>query len=229
MSIPGIAEEITLDSGFAETANITPNKDKLKNVTLELMQANNLSKTQKHIRVFDHKTLYIKEKIGKQGRHILLDLSLLDENAVLVRNFNKATLIASIALGIFAYIAFYLQSNELVNVPSMHMYGATGLLGIISVACFVFTVKSYQNTIVFKTAQGKVPALSLFSKIPNKKVFNQFTKALVNNIELARSNSDDSKNNLMAAIVGEHRRMFEKGFLTQEQFDQAKKNILSGG
>ncbi len=227
MSIPGIAEQITLDSGEAELASITPNKDDLKKVTLELMQSSKLHKTQRQVRVFDHKIIYIKEKIGKQARHILLELALMDENPVRVRDFNMATLIASVVVSLFAVIAFYIQSKGLLKVPDLYMYLAIAALAMASVACFIFTAKSFKDTWVFKTAHGKVPVLSLFNKTPNKAQFSQFTKALMSNIELARANSRFSKSKFLPAIVGEHRRMFEKQFITDEQFEQAKKNILS--
>lgn len=227
MSTPGIAEEITLDSGESEVASITPVKENLKNVTLELVQFNKLHKTQKHIRVFDHKTLYIKEKIGKQARHILLELSLINEKPVLIRDFNVATLVASIAVTIVACIASYIHTKGLINTPDIFMYSGIGILALAAVACFVLTAKSYQNSWVFKSADGNVPVLQIFSNAPNKKVFSKFTKAFANNVELARSNRKKDSN-LLPAIVGEHRRLFEKGFISEEQFDQARQNILSG-
>ena len=227
MSVPGIAEQITLDSGETEIASITPNKDDLKKVTLELAQFNKLHKTQKHIRVFDHKTLYIKEKVGKQTRFTLLDLSLVDENPVRIRDFNTASLISSIAVSLVAVAAYYIQMKGLLNLPSLYMYGGIGLLGLISVACFVATSKSYKDTWAFKTAHGQVPFLLLFNNVPNKANFKQFKKALANNIHLARENTQLDRNKILPAIVGEHRSLFEKGFITEAQFEQAKKNILS--
>jgi len=228
MSIPGIAEQITLDSGEAELASITPNKEDLKKVTLEIIQQSKFHKTQRQVRVFDHKVLYIKEMIGKQGRHILLDMALLDEKPVRVRNFNIATLVASIAVSLFAVIALYIESKNLLNVPSLTMYGIAGALVLAAIGCFIFTAKSYKDTWVFKSVHGRIPVLSLINNAPNKALFSQFTKALMSNIELARTNSKFSSSKFLPAVVGEHRRLFEKQFLTQEQFDQAKKNILSG-
>lgn len=227
MSVPGIAEQITLDSGESEIASITPNKDDLKKVTLEIVQFNKLHKTQKHIRVFDHKTLYVKEKVGKETRFILLDLSLVDENPVRIRDFNTATLVASIAVSLFAVIAFYIQMKGLLNVPALYMHGAVALLAVISVFCFVLTAKSFKDTLAFKTAHGQVPFLFLFNNIPAKANFKQFVKALKSNIELARGNSKHIKSKIMPAIVSEHRSLYEKGFITEAQFEQAKKNILS--
>ena len=227
MSIPGIAEQITLDSGEAELASITPSKENLKKVTLELVQQNKLHKTQRQVRVFDHKTLYIKEMIGKQARHILLDIALLNEKPVRIRDFNMAMLIASIVVSIIAVIAIYVESKNLINVPAIALYAIAGVLALTSVACFILTAKSYKDTWVFKTNHGRVPVLYLFNNAPNKAMFLQFTKALMNNIELARANSKLSNSKFLPAIVGEHRRLFEKQFITQEQFDMAKKNILS--
>ena len=229
MSVPGIAEQITLDSGETEIASITPNKEDLKKVTLELAQFNKLHKTQKHIRVFDHKTLYIKEKAGKQTRHTLLDLSLVDENPVRIRDFNTPALVASVAVSLVAVIAYYVQIKGMLNLPSLYTYGAIGLLGVISVICFVATAKSYKNTWAFKTAHGHVPFLFLFNNVPNKASFLQFKKALTNNIQLARENNKMDKSKILPAIVSEHRSLFEKGFISEAQFEQAKKNILSGG
>lgn len=229
MSVSGIAEQITLDSGENEIASITPNKDNLKKVTLELVQFNKLHKTQKHIRVFDHKTLYVKEKVGKQTRHTLLDISLVDENPVRIRDFNTASLVAALVVSLLAVIAFYVQIKGLFNVPALHMYGAVALLSLIAVACFVFTAKSYKDTWAFKTAHGHVPFLLMFNNVPNKANFLQFKKALMSNIELARANSNLDKSKILPAIVGEHRSLFEKGFISEAQFEQAKKNILSGG
>lgn len=227
MSVPGIAEQITLDSGEAELASVTPNKDDLKKVTLELMQTSKLHKTQRQVRVFDHKVLYIKEKIGKQARHILLDLALIDETPVRVRAFNMTTLIAAIAVSVLALITFYVQSKGFLKVPDLHMYGVIGLLAVVSVACFFFTAKSFKDTWVFQTAHGRVPVLTLFNNVPGKPPFAAFAKAFMNNIELARANSRLSKSKFLPAIVGEHRRMFEKQFIAEEQFEQAKRNILS--
>ena len=227
MSIPGIAEQITLDSGEAELASVTPNKDDLKKVTLELVQISKLHNTQRQVRVFDHKVLYIKEKIGKQARYILLDLALMDETPVRLRDFNMTTLIASVAVSIFAVIAFYIQSKGLLSVPGLYMYGLIALFAVVAVGCFVYTAKSLKNTWVFKTAHGEAPVLTLFNNTPNKAQFAQFTKALMSNIELARANSSLSMSKFLPAVVGEHRRMFEKQFITEQQFEQAKKNILS--
>ena len=227
MSLPGIAEQITLDSGVDDVISITPNKNDLKNVTLELGQMSKLHNTQRHVRVFDHKVLYIKEKVGKQARSILLDLSLMEDNPVRVRDFNMTFLIAAAAMSLMAYIAFYIQTKALLNTPDIVMYSAIAILVFASIGCFVLTARSYKDTWVFKTAHGNVPFLTLFSKTPNKATFKQFAKALMNNIELARSNNSVPKSRLLPAIVGEHRRLFEKGFISKEQFDQAKKNILS--
>lgn len=226
MSVTGIAEQITLDSGETELATITPIKDNLKKVTLEFVQQNKLHKTQRQVRVFDHKTLYVKEMIGKQSRHILFDLSLIDENAVTSRSINKGLFIASIISGILGFAVYHIQSNSLIDLPSLYLYSAFGVLALTSLACFVLTVKSYKNNLVFNTAHGKVPILALFKNIPNKNKFKQFSKALMGNIELARSNNSIPASKLMPAIVGEHRRLFEKGFITEAQFEQAKKNIL---
>ena len=227
MSVPGIAEQITLDSGETEIASITPNKDNLKKVTLELVQFNKLHKTQKHIRVFDHKTLYIKEKVGKQTRFTLLDLSLVDENPVRIRDFNTATLVASLAVSLLAVAAYYIQMKSLLNVPPLYMYGAIAALAFTSVFCFVMTAKSFKDTWAFKTADGQVPFLLLFNKVPNKAAFLQFKKALTNNVHLARENNKLDKGKILPAIVGEHRSLYEKGFISEAQFEQAKKNILS--
>ena len=228
MSLPGVAETITLDSGENSAISITPNKDDMKSVTLELVQNNKLLKIQRHIRVFDHKVLYIKEKIGKRARHILLELSLIDDKPVRVRDFNTATLIAASAIGVLALSTFYIHTKGILNVPDIFMYAGIGILGFASIACFVLTAKSYKNTWVFKTAHGKVPVLCLDNNIPNKTVFEQFTKALMNNAGLAKEVHIKPKPEVLPAIVGEHRRLFEKGFITEEQFDQSKKNILSG-
>lgn len=227
MSISGIAEQITLDSGETELATITPNKENLKKVTLEIIQQNNIHKAQRQVRVFDHKTLYIKEMIGKQSRYILFDLSLIDENAVTSRSINKGLFIASVVLGVLAFVAFHIQSNALLNIPSLYLYGAFGVFALASLACLVFTIKSYKNNLVFVTAHGRVPILTLFNNLPSKDKFKQFSKALMSNIELARSNNTIPTSKLMPAIVGEHRRLFEKQFITEQQFDQARKNILS--
>ena len=227
MSISGIAEQITLDSGETELATITPNKETLKKVTLELIQQNNIHKAQRQVRVFDHKTLYIKEIVGKQSRHILFDLSLIDENAVTSRSINKGMFITSIVLGILAFATFHIQSGSLLNVPSIYLYGAFGTFALSALACLVLTAKSYKNNLVFITAHGRVPILTLFNNLPSKEKFKQFSKALMSNIELARSNNTIPTSKLMPAIVGEHRRLFEKKFITEQQFDQAKKNILS--
>jgi len=227
MSLSGIAEQITLDSGETELANVTPNKDKLKNVTLELVQVSKFHKTQRQVRVFDHKVLYIKEKVGKLGRHILLDLALMDENPVTVREFSLVSLVACGVTGLVAAITFFLALNGLVSVAPLYMYGTGALLTLISASCLFLTARSFKNTLVFKTIHGRVSVMSLFKNDPNKAKFTQFTKALINNIELARANSQYSKSKFIPAIVGEHRRLFEKQFITQEQFDQAKQNILS--
>ena len=108
------------------------------------------------------------------------------------------------------------------------MYSVIGLLALISVACFVYTAKSLKDTWVFKTVHGKVPVLTLFNNTPNKSQFTQFSKALINNIELARANTSLPLSKFMPAIVGEHRRLFEKQFITEQQFEQAKSNILGG-
>ena len=227
MSLPGIAEQITLDSGEANAVSITPDKNELKNVTLELAQTSKLHKTLRHIRVYDHKVLYIKEKVGKQGKHILLDLSLIDDNPVRIRDFNTATLITAAAISIMTCIAFYIHAKGFLKTPDIFMYIAMAILAIAAIACFVLTAQSYIDTWIFKTAHGKVPILTLYSNAPNKATFQQFTKNLMKNIGLARSDNSAPESKLLPAIVGEHRRMFEKGLITEEQFEQAKKNILS--
>jgi hypothetical protein len=228
MALSGIAEEITLDSGVAEIASITPNKENLKKVSLELVQYNKLHRTQRHVRVFDHKTLYIKEKVGKVMRHILLDLSLMDEKPVRVRDFNTTTLIASVIVSILAFITFYIGSKGIIGIPDIYLYSGVATLTLASIACFVLTARSYKDAWVFLTAHGKAPVLNLLNNVPNKPAFRQFTKSLASNIELARSNNGTSHSKLMPAIVGEHRRLLEKQFITEQQFEQAKKNILSG-
>jgi hypothetical protein len=228
MSLPGIAETITLDSGEISAINITPNRDDIKNVTLELAQNNKLQKIQRHIRVFDHRVLYIKERIGKQARHILLELSLIDDKPVRVRDFNSAIFIAGSAIAILALVTFYIHTKGVLNIPDIFMYLGIGILGLASFACFVLTAKSYKNNWVFISTHGKVPVLCLDSNIPNKTVFEQFAKALMNNVALAKEANKKPNPEMLPAIVGEHRRLFEKGFITEEQFGQSKKNILSG-
>ena len=98
------AEQIILDSN---ERNITPSDSDLESLQLELRQANKLKDAQRVIQIFDSHVVKVTEKFGKRTQSFMLNLALLNDKPVRIRNIQPKFLISTLGLAFISYLTWF--------------------------------------------------------------------------------------------------------------------------
>lgn len=219
------AEQIILDSN---EHNITPSDNDLNSVILELRQANKLKNTQRLIQIYSSHVIKVTEKVGKRTRSFMLNLALLNDKPSHIRHIQPRLLGSTFALGLISFLTWYLKSKGVAFLSSSYTYAVIALLATSTIITAAMAIKSFTNSWVFASAQGRIPLITLFHNHPNKQQFNQFISEMINHIVMAKSELRLSRSQIMPLEVGEHRRLAEEGIISKNQYELAKNNILKG-
>ena len=217
------AEQIILDSN---ERNITPSDSDLESLQLELRQANKLKDTQRVIQIFDSHVVKVTEKFGKRTQSFMLNLALLNDKPVRIRNIQPKFLISTLGLAFISYLTWFLKSKGIGFLSSSYVYAVIALLATGTIITAILAVRSFTNSWVFETSRGRIPLITLFHNHPDKQQFQQFISEMINHIVMARSEIRLSESQLMPLAVGEHRRLKDEGIISNDQYESAKARIL---
>lgn len=95
----------------------------------------------------------------------------------------------------------------------------------VAVGCLLFSVFRSSHRAVFYTEKGKIPMFELYVNLPDKKRYQNLLKKLQSSIERAKKLLPADKNRL-AMEIAEHRRLFNEGVISEQQYEKAKGNIF---
>ena len=217
------AEQIILDSG---EINIRPTEQHLNSITLELLQTDKGKKRQKLFRVYDNKILSVTEKSRRNTKTTLINLIMLDETPKRKRSINMTYFFTAVGLGATAFLVYYLKSHGVSFLSSPYVLAVIGLMACSAVFILGFMFKTFQNSMIFKTRHGRVNLVELFNNNPDKTQCQGFISQLMEKIAAVHARYPIPDAKLLPAELGEHRRFREEGFITTEQYNAAKANIL---
>jgi hypothetical protein len=216
-------EQITLDSG---EVNIRPTEQHLNTITSEILQVNKNKKLQKLLQVYDDKILCVTQKFRKKKSTVLINLIMLDETPKRKRNINMGYLFTSIGFTLATYLVFYLKSKGLEFLASPYTYAVMGVLALVAILVFGLLIKSFQNSLVFLTRHGHVPAVELFHNYPDKAQYQQFISRLSEKIAAVHNRYPIPESKLLPAELGETRRLRDAGFISAKDYETAKSRVL---
>lgn len=216
-------EQITLDSG---EISIRPTENHLNTITLELLQINKQQKLQRLFRVYDDKILAITEKSRKKTTTWLINMIMLDESPKRKRSINMAYFFTGMGFGAAAFITYYLKSRGVSFLSSPYTYAVIGSLAVIGIFLLGLMVKNFQNSLIFVTRHGRVPAVEFFHNNPDKTQYQGVISQLMEKIAAVQARYPFPEAKLLPAELGEHRRLRDEGFISADQYNRAKARIL---
>jgi hypothetical protein len=102
---------------------------------------------------------------------------------------------------------------------------ASSLLAANAIVFLVLTAYSCHNRLVFYSMNGWVPLVILMYRNPNDEKFQAFTDALRRQIRNIQSNFGSPSEMLRDDLI-EHRRLMERGIISENRYDLIKQYIL---
>lgn len=218
------SEQITLHSSEFDQLeeDITPTT-----ITGELSQSVNIKEQIKLFRIFDKKHLNVNEKTAKGTISFFVNLTILDAKPAHKRIIKFAPLFWGVFFISLAWFAYYLKNIGLPILTSPYVYTAIILFAAIGLILIVYVVKATRNVLIFYSEHGRIPLVELFYRVPNKATFLHFVSELSDCINANKSKSYYTDSQTLAAELSEHRKLRDKGILSNKDYETAKNNIFS--
>ena len=126
----------------------------------------------------------------------------------------SAFLILAISAALIAYSDLFPDSSM-----------ASSLMAANAIVFLVLTALSCRNRLVFYSRNGLVPLVSMFYRNPNDERFCAFTSALTAEIKYIQSRYG-SRSEMLREDLIEHRRLMERGIISEKHYDWIKQYIL---
>jgi len=191
-------------------------------MSLELKQTKIFS-PEYHFCFKDKYTLRVIQKLLNNHKEFMLDLAVIEPE--LHRRFiwAKKSLSSFILL---AMISLYsVTPGNFFNTDFSHSF--VWLVLLLSIISFVFVIifSGYQK--YFVSREAKVPLVVFYNNVPDKKTFNAFIYYLLQQSSQRFKKLNLSLQMIRAGELKTLRRLLDGRFISQQQYEQAKKKLLT--
>lgn len=224
MSIEQHAEEILLES--EEVPTDKPNEESFSKVTAQLIQIQKWKRRGVATQILENKFLFAKTFRNRSSKTYWINLLFVDPAPKRDKHLDWRWGIG--ALIFLANAAAFITVEHYFHVSAKFIYfhSFTALAATLTLLCILMMVYTAKNTLLFTTLNGHIPILHLEYNKPSKDQFQNYVNALSQCIEQAQQHSR-RKNNGLADELAEHRRLKEEKAISEQDYEQAKNNILS--
>lgn len=205
----------------------TPTQASLTNVTQQLSQYNKWKMQRKIFKVYDDKYLSVVDLSLMTSKKYWFQLCHLDPEPENIRSMDYRFIIATLVLGIIAYLTLYAGASFKLGFINQYYKPLAALLITSSVISLVFAIYISKNVTIFYSYNARFPMAVLLKNYPSKAEYRSFLAALSALVRQARDTSIHEKSQDLANELSELRRLKNDGFVTQKEYDEAKRNIFS--
>ena len=225
MNLENNAEQILLESDDDLIAG--PTEESFSKVSAHLVQIQKWKHHSLGTQILDNKFLFVKR--FQNGKNIKYWANLLFADPIPKRERHidwrwglGALILLANSAGLMAAEHYFHVSAHFIYFNSITVVALA--LALISVLVMIYR---YRNSLVFTTAHGKVPILTLAMNNPSKAEFQNYAKTLRECIERLQQQHAHRMNNQLANELAEHRRLKDSEAISAQEYENAKNRILS--
>lgn len=220
------SEEITLYTAAPVHEEDEQNPD-AQVATLKFTQLDKQRSLGKKLVLYDNKQLSVSNYALKSKDQYWLNLGFVNAKAeqkwLIAWSWLGSTLTASA----FAALSAAIAVKPLLGIDKWTAIGVSLLfVGICVLSAFALFRKS-RRVLNFYSLNGKAKVMELLFNNPSRDAYNQFTKTLVQKIQLAQQKQHLGKKETLAAELAMHRQLMQNNIITAEQYEAAKKRLFS--
>ena len=219
------AEEIQLTSGDLSDGDPAP--DVFDKITAELVQIQRWKSSGIRAQLLDNKFLYVRQH--RNGREIKYWINLLFANPVSKREIHLGWRWGVVAISLSAIAAvLHMAENRFPSISELSYLDSVIIgLGTLAVVGLLMMVYRSSFALVFRTLNGHVPILSLALNQPSRREYRSFVKAVSGCITRIQQKYAQGKDTQLANELAEHRRLKDAKAVSAQEYEAAKRRILS--
>jgi len=214
---------VSLDSSFDEPIEPTS-----ENTTYKFNQFSKLKGWNDHFSIFKDKYLHIEKNSKlKKKEGFWVDLSFIDPKPEKFIQLSIPWLMSCCITSLIsgALIIFAWDKVILDSFPDAVPILAIGLAAV-SVIFFILFIQHSKSTLHYYSRAGRINYLQLHHNSPNKHTFSNIITKIDEHISLSSISLNQADKSYAALELQEHRRLKEKGQISNEEYESAKSRIL---
>jgi hypothetical protein len=220
-----VSEEILL---YSNDEARQPDEAEFKHVTGHLLQDSKWKMQRKLFRIYDDKYLSIKEHTLTSAKKYWFPLAHLDPEPEHCKSLNWRLGLGAFITALVAFLVIDLRITTDLGQWATFATASITLLLIATLAQLAWMIFTSTNHFVFRSCYGRYTIATVLNNLPSKPECQQFIEMLIERIEQnTRRSGFHDKRQKLAAELSELRRLRDSAAIHDEEYEQAKDNILS--
>jgi hypothetical protein len=220
------AEQITLYTAD-DVAQTEPTEESFQRVTLQLQQIQRWKRQSLTVQVLEDRYACVQQYRNGKFEKYWLHLLFLNANPVREWVVDWRWGIAALICALLAALIHFADKIFHFGAAFPYTLSAIVLLATATLLLTLTMLYRMKHALRITTLYGRAPVIEFTANKPSKAEFEAFLQSFCQRIQASQSKSYFDKSSHLAAELGEHRRLYEKGLIEETVYKRAKKNILA--